>query len=490
VTEPSPAGHSSIGRRLARNTVFSAVGEGSNLLLFLLGFVATRYLAPSAFGVYSAAFAFVGLFRILPDFGMSYASTLAISRDRSRAAGLAGNLLGFQLVLSILTLALCLGLGRLRYDGVLWTAVLVLSFDLVLKSLKSTLRWLLKSHQHFGTEAASLLLERSLLLGLGTASLAAGGGVVGFVLVFAGVRALDTTGLLLWVHRRVLALRPSFDLAVWGELFRKGLPFAYAGAMITMFFQVDALMLEQMRGVEEVGWYRAPVLVLEGLTLVPRIFGYALIPTMAALYPTAPESVTALCRRGMKYLLLIGLPMAAFGLIAARPFVTFLFGAKYGPSVDAARILIPAVPFMFLSNFGETTLACIDRWRTIVIVSTVCLLLNVGLNLVWIPGLGYRGAARATLVTEIAYFAATAVSLRLFGHRLSWLSLAARPVLATAVFAGVLWASRGLGLLASSLLAGVAFAGATFLLRVWDPKERDLVRSLLQGAAADPTDLV
>jgi len=82
------------------------------------------------------------------------------------------------------------------------------------------------------------------------------------------------------------------------------------------------------------------------------------------------------------------------------------------------------------------------------------------------------------------------VSLRLFGHRLSWLSLAARPALATAVFAGVLWASRGLGLLASSLLAGAAFAGATVLLRIWDPKERDLVRSLLQGAAADPTDLV
>jgi O-antigen/teichoic acid export membrane protein len=465
------------------------VGEGSNLLLFLLGFLAARYLGPTDFGIYGAAFAFVGLFRILPDFGMSYASTLAISRDRSKAPGLAGNLLGFQAVLSLLTLALCLGIGRARYEGVLWTAVLVLSFDLVLKSVKSTLRWLLKSHERFGAEAVSLLLERGLLFGLGAATLMAGGGVVGFVLVFAAVRAVDTTALLVWVHRRVLALRPAFDLPVWGELLRKGLPFAYAGAMITMFFQVDAVMLEKMRGTEEVGWYRAPVLVLEGLTLVPRIFGYALIPTMAALYPTAPESVTALCRRGMKYLLLIGLPIAAFGLIAARPFVAVLFGAQYGPSADAARILIPAVAFMFLSNFGETTLACIDRWRTIVIVSTACLLLNVGLNLLWIPSLGYRGAAWATLFTEGAYFAATAASLRLFGHRISWLSLAARPALATAIFAGVLWASGGLGLLASSLLACAAFAATTVLLRIWDPKERDLVRSLLQGAAADPTDL-
>jgi O-antigen/teichoic acid export membrane protein len=435
------------------------------------------------------AYAFVGLFRILPDFGMSYASTLAISRDRSRASGLVGNLLGFQAVLSLLTLALCLGIGRARYGGALWTAVLVLSFDLVLKSAKSTLRWLLKSHERFGTEAVSLLLERGALLGLATASLLGGGGVVGFVLVFAGVRLVDTAGLLLWVHRRVLALRPAFDLAVWGELFRKGLPFAYAGAMITMFFQVDAVMLEKMKSAQEVGWYRAPVLVLEGLTLVPRIFGYALIPTMAALHPRSPEGVTALYRRGMKYLLLAGLPVAAFGVIAAEPFVLFLFGPSYGPSVAAARILVPAAAFMFLSNFGETTLACIDRWRTIVVVSTLCLVLNVALNLLWIPALGYLGAAWATLVTEAVYFAATAGAVRLFGHPVSWPALLLRPALATAVFAGVLWTSRSLGLAVSSLLAGAAFAVATVLLRVWDPRERDLARSLLQGVAADPGQL-
>jgi O-antigen/teichoic acid export membrane protein len=465
------------------------VGEGSNLLLFLLGFLAARYLAPSAFGIYSAAFAFVGLFRILPDLGMSYASTLAISRDRSQASSLAGNLLGFQAVLSVLTLALCLGIGRLRYDGVLWIAVLVLAFDLVLKSLKSTLRWLLKSHQRFAAEAVSLLLERSLLLALGAATLLAGGGVIGFVLVFAGVRAADSAGLFVWVHRRVLALRPAFDPAVWWLLFRKGLPFAYAGAMITMFFQVDTVILERMRGTQEVGWYRAPVLVLEGLSLVPRILGYAFIPTMAALHPRSPDGVTALYRRGVKYLLLTGGPIAAFGMIAAGPFVRLLFGAAYDPSVGAARVLIPAAAFTFLSNFGETTLACIDRWRTIVIVSTACLFVNVALNLLWIPSRGFIGASWATLLTEALYFAATAWALWRYGHRISWLSVLARPLLATAAFAAVLGASLGLGLIVSSLLACAAYAGATVLLGVWDPKERGLVRALLRGAAADPADL-
>ncbi|MBI3932431.1 MAG: flippase [Acidobacteria bacterium] len=465
------------------------MGEGSNVLLFLLGFVAARILGPVSFGEYGAAFAFVGLFRILPDFGMSYASTLAVSRERSLARAFFGNLLGFQAVLSALTLGLCLGIGRALFDGVTWTAVVVLSADLLLKSLQSTLRWLLKAFEHFGAESLTLVLERGLILALGTGVLLLGYGVAGFVLVFALVRAVDTVGLYAWIHRRVVPLRPSYRGALWWELFRKGLPFAYAGAMITLFFQVDAVMLEQMRGAKEVGWYAAPVRVLEGLTLVPRILGYALIPTMAALHVTAPGRVTELYRRGSKYLLLVGLPVAAFGALASDRFIPFLFGEEYGPSVPAARLLLPAAAFMFLSNLGETTLACVGRWGTIVVVSTLSLLLNVTLNLLWIPTHGCVGAAAATLATEATYFVLTAVTLRTYGHRASWARLASRPLAATCAFGAVLWLCRPLPLLAGATLACTAYAAAVLLLRVWDDKERELLREMLRGTRPGAGDL-
>jgi O-antigen/teichoic acid export membrane protein len=477
------------GRRIARNTLFSGIGEASNLILFLLGFLAARWLAPTAFGEYSTAFAFVGLFRLLPDFGMSYASTLAISRDPSIASRTASNLLGFQAILSVFTLVVCLGLGRALYDGVTWIAVLVLSVDLVLKVLKSTLRWLLKALERFGAEAVSLLLERTAILVLGAAGLAMGGGVVGFVLAFAVVRVFDTAGLAVYMNARVLPLRLSFDGRVWAQLFRRGLPFAYAGLMITLFFQVDAVMLEAMRGSREVGWYRAPVLVLEGLTLVPRVLSYALIPTMAALHATNAAAVTGLYRRGCKYLLLVGLPIAAFGALAAGPFVSFLFGPEYGPSVAAARWLLPAAAFMFLSNFGETTLACVNRWGTIVVVSTGCLALNVALNLIWIPRYGYRGAAWATFATELTYFILGAAALSLHGHRINWPTLAARPLLAAGVFAAVLYATRAWLPLVSAALACAAFAAATVVLRVWDPQERELILEMFRRGAPQPEPL-
>jgi hypothetical protein len=67
--------------------------------------------------------------------------------------------------------------------------------------------------------------------------------------------------------------------------------------------------------------------------------------------------------------------------------------------------------------------------------------------------------------------------------------LTARPLLATAVFAAVLYGSRGWGPLVSALLACAAFAAATVVLRVWDPQERQLILEMLRRGAPQPEPL-
>jgi O-antigen/teichoic acid export membrane protein len=417
---------------------------------------------------------------------MAYASTLEISRQPAGATRLAGSLLGLQALLSLLTLLLCLGIGRTLYSGVIWTAVVVLSLDLVLKEFKTTLRWLLKALERFGVEAVSLLAERVLLLVVATAALLLGHGVVGFTLAFAGVRLVDAAALYIYVNARVVRVTPALDVPLWGELVRKGLPFAYAGLVITLIFQVDAVLLEALRDATEVGIYRAPTLVLEGLTLVPRILGYALIPTMAALHVAQPEVVGRLFRRGLKYLFLAGGPVALFGLLESRRFVELLFGDRFAASVPVAEVLLPAALFMFLSNFAETTLACVGRWRAIVVASTAALALNVVLNLLWIPRLGAMGSAWATLATEAAYFALALGALVRAGHAAPPPGAFLRPLLACAAFGLVLRLCAPMPLLLAAPLASLAFAGATWLFGVWDDADRQALREWLRGHRHPP----
>lgn len=443
-----------------------------------------RLLGQGEFGRFAEAAALVGLFRVLPDLGMAYASSLQIARDRSQAGRLLGSLLGLQASLSLVTLVACLSTALWLYEGRMRWVVGLLCADLLLKSLKSTLRFLLKAFESFGTEALSLVFERcGLLIAVLLAITPGGFGLLGAAWAIALVRLVDTAGLFAYVEARILPLRPGIDVKLWRELAWKGLPFAYAGAMVTLFFQVDQVMIGQMRGAEESGFYRAPVLVLEGLTLVPRVLGFAFIPAMAAWHVSSPTSVTSLYRRGVKYLLLVGLPIAVFGALAHVPFVRLLFGPAYDPSAAAARILIPTCVLMFLSNLAETTLACIDRWRAIVISSTLALALNVALNLFWIPQHGYVGAAWATLLTEGAYFATATWALQRAGHSVPWPSTLWRPVLAALAFGAVLFALLPAGFWTAAVAASLCWIVATFALGVWDRSERQALLGLLRPAA-------
>jgi O-antigen/teichoic acid export membrane protein len=470
-------------RSVFRNTVFSGLGEATNLFLFALGLMAPRYLAPEAFGAYTTAYSFIMIFRILPDLGMAYASTLEISREPSLASRLGSSLLGLQLVLAGATVLLCWAVGSWLYRGppeqVVWATVLVLSLDLVLKTLKGTLRWLLKGLQHFGTETGSLVLERSLLLLLGWAALRKGYGAVGFALVLPIVRLPDTLGLWTWVDRFVVKLRPIVDPSLWKELLLKGIPFAYAGVMVTLLFNADKVILEHLKGTEEAGFYGVPVQILEGLTLIPRILSYALLPTMAALFVRAPGEVTGIYRRGLKYLLLVGLPIGVFGFLSSESFVPLLFGRAYLPSIPLARLLIPVSLLMFVSNFSETTLFCINRWRTLVLVSTIAVLVNVALALALVPGAGALGAAWARIAGEGAYTLMTAGALAAGGHRPGWLRLAWRPGACALVFGLTLLWLTPQGLFVSAGASSLLWVVATFVFGVWDPMEKELARGLV-----------
>jgi O-antigen/teichoic acid export membrane protein len=384
-------------RSLARNTALAVLSEGSNAALFLLGFVAARVLGPEAFGQYGTAMALVGLFRILADLGLPAASTLAVSREPSLAGRFFGNLLGLQLLLGFVAVTLCLATGRVLHDGVTWIAVVVLCVDLLARAVQTTLRWVLRVFDRFDVDALTMTVERTLTLLLGVAALVAGGGVIGLVSVYASIRTLSAAGVLAWVRSRLLPLSPRRDAATWGALLRGGLPLAMAGTFTPLVVQLDSVLLETVCGAREVGLYRAPLRIVEGLGILPRALGMALLPALPALHARDPGALREAYRRSVGLLLLTALPVAVAGMVLPGPIVRLVFGEAYGEAAAVARLTLPVVVPFFVAHLGETLLACVGRARAIIPLALCALAVNVALALAWIPGHGRTGAAAATL---------------------------------------------------------------------------------------------
>jgi len=101
--------------------------------------------------------------------------------------------------------------------------------------------------------------------------------------------------------------------------------------------------------------------------------------------------------------------MAVGVSLLAEPIIKLVYGAEFILSADVLRILIWAVAIIFVNSLIATLLTSIGKLNVLIVVSAVNVILNVGLNLLFIPtwgfGLSYVGAALTTLISEVVGFA-------------------------------------------------------------------------------------
>jgi len=465
--------------RLIGSVLLSGISEASNLCTFLLGILAARYLGYADFGRFSFALAFTAIFQLLPDFGVSYASTIEIARDRSKAGFFVGNIVGLQIVTSLATAALIVACTVMAVPPAVQWVVIIAAATMILRTFKLTFRWLLKSFERFDIEAATLVATRTASLVFGWVLLARGGGLVSFVLMLLVVQAVDTVATSLFVHRVVAPVFPRFALATGWALLRKGFPFALMYSLVYMFFQINTVVLAYVRTDAEVGWFNAPYRILEGLVIIPSAISYGLLPTFSILHMTDREALSDLYRKALKYLFIISLPLAVFVTFESADLVALVFGPGYMRSVPVFKVLIWAAVFMFLSHLASTLLTCIDRQWTVIRIAAGVLILNILLNVALVPAFGMMGAAWVSLATELFFTLVLVVVLRLYGFRLRKLAWMLRPAAACAVFAVATAATVALPVIWQGLICGIVYAAALWFLRAFDESEIAAARSFL-----------
>src|SRR5687768_6896472 len=89
-------------------------------------------------------------------------------------------------------------------------------------------------------------------------------------------------------------------------------------------------------------------------------------------------------------------------LILALAVILLLYGRQAALSAWVLQILALACVPMFLNYLLTHTLIAVDRQRLYAVFTLLALLVNVTANLALIPSLGIRGAALATLLTELS----------------------------------------------------------------------------------------
>jgi O-antigen/teichoic acid export membrane protein len=410
-------------RDALRNLSLKAFSLGLERVCRLVVVVASApVLGTTSFGRFVFASTVTALLALGTDLGLGVWTTRALARhhgdgDRVVRVGLALRALAsIPYVLAVAALASFTARGEARI------AMALLGVAALVNAFLDHFGAVLRGYERFGDEARLNAARAILTAAAGLAALTLrsvhGTPLAGLCAALAVANVISFAYGAITLSRLQLLRRSAPGnaganvdrRAAWAAL-RESLPIWVAGLLSLLYFKVDTLFVRSMSGEAELGAYGAAYKLFEGAMIVPAVVLAVAFPQLARAYADPPVQ-RRLERRVAVLLLGLGLAAGAACFFGRAPLVAVLFGRGFGRAQDSLRVLALGLPLVFL-NFGLTHfLLARDRGRVTTWLSLMMLAVTVALDLALIPRGAGPGAARATVLAEVALTAGCLAALR------------------------------------------------------------------------------
>ncbi len=393
-----------IGRKIARNTLFVTLGQ---ILLkifgFLFGVFVVRQLGDEQYGRYSIVVAWVGLFSIFVELGVTQFVMREMARSGARATALFWNLIGIRLMLALIGLVVIpLTSLVVGYESDITLGVLLYVVTFVISAFHAPLDAVLTAREAFGWTTLLTIVGQIAWLILGTI-------VMGLRPSFLWLLAVGLAAMLpqlilaIWVTRRhdLVEWPPRFQPAEWPRLMRAGFPFAVISLALTIAFSIDTVMLSWFVSDAEVGWYNVAYGLVRSFVSLLTGFSVAMVPTLARVFVTDAPVVGRWHAHSTRLIAFLSLPLAVGGMLLADPLIRFLYTPDIFPAARALAIIIWDIPLlMYAATCGNVT-TIIGEERSAARINTLNAIANITLNALLIPWFGMLAAAAVTVITDL-----------------------------------------------------------------------------------------
>jgi O-antigen/teichoic acid export membrane protein len=456
--------------------------------------VLARSLGVEGFGTYQRAEAFVALFSILASLGLDMILTREVARSGEHTPEYLYGVMTLKLLLGPLCLALVLGFAYARgYQGHFLWGIWCYGFVLILTTVAQTYDAVFQGLDEMGYIAIGNIVNQLAFVILGGACVLFGKDlrwILATLVVAAVVRYAISAYLMQRLH--LGWARPSPRTLLY--LLAQSVPIAFAASFVIVYQQLDAVLLGELKGNVEVGWYKASAKFLLFFTVLRESFLVAIYPVFASVAHSDRQRMGGLVTRAVRYQMIVALYFIICFVILPRVAPTLLGTAFQNTAAVLPIMALMLVPQTISITMGRVLVASGNQKR-VMVATGIALVVNVALNLALIPRFGFMGAAAAGMASELAVAGVNVFYVHRYVARTTMTRAILRPVLAAVIAGAAIHLMPWLHLYAALPLAGVLYAGALLALRAFTPSELkqvwDLVRQgpvRLWGAGAAPVD--
>jgi O-antigen/teichoic acid export membrane protein len=398
VDQPRSAANSA-AFRIARNAASLLLGNAAGELLAGYALVLTAVaLGPAGFGTLSEAQAFMEPFESLAGLGFGSVAITVAARRAGCDGALRGTVWGIRSVSAVVAalsgIAIAFATGR----GHLWPLLLTFAAGMLFTPLSAVSTLPYQYNQTIHKRIAIPFLVALVRLSITYVAFWTWNKPLGYQL--AALSATVTAALVQrWWAGRDYPERLHFDRGLARELLMLGWPAAVLEFVVSVYTRASYFFLHQSGPVVQ-GEYAAadrltrPVLALAGAVFVSSL------PTIAQL--AAKREFTALRRAYRNTVVRVTLVLTPVLLVAwfLAAWLLTRFLPAYAAAVWPFRILMVGTFFMFLNMLSSAFIMALGKFRVIMSVAFINLVVYLALAPSLIPRYGASGAAAATTAME------------------------------------------------------------------------------------------
>lgn len=370
-------------------------------LSLVVGALSARYLGPSNYGLIGYGASLVNLFTSISQLGIDNVLINEMMKHPEEKGRVMGTALCMRVVSAVvcficsLILVICIEPG----NYVLWFITALQAFAIALRSYELLNEWFLSEMKSKYYVIANMVGQT--VVGAWKIALLIIGASVAWFAASTTIQALVCGGIVIVLFLKMRDFRLGFRWQYAKDIFGRSKHYVLAGIAVSLYTQMDKVMLGKMRGEAEVGIYTAAMTIAMLWEFVPTaIFNSSRTMILEAKTRNEEEyeNKLKLMFFGISILgILVGIAIQIFGRLA----VWILYGKEFMDAVPVLNLLIWSTTFAMIGLARNVWSVAEDKnkyTKYYPICGAVC---NLILNALAIPVWGVYGAAVATMISQI-----------------------------------------------------------------------------------------
>ncbi|MCI5867694.1 MAG: flippase [Methanosphaera sp.] len=454
----------------------------SRMIGYVLAFVYTlysaRYLGTADFGLISFATAITGLFSIFTDLGLSTLTIREVARDKSQTAKYMGNHGSIKLILSILTMLMLVVYVNFGFNEITKYVVYIIGLSVITDAFGGTFTSIFGAYEQMEYQSLAEIIN-SVVMCIGVLiCVFTNQGVIGVAMVYLISSAVVLVYNFILCSRNYGVIHFQFDFKFWKYLIKTAFPLAITSIFALISFKMNTIMLNYLTTSSVVGEYTAAFNLMQALIFIPTVYSTAILPLFSKLFIDRQDMLAYSYKKSLKYLSLLSIPIAMGTTLLADKIVLFMYGASYANTIPILRLIIWALPAIFLSYVLGTSITSINKQHETLRATFLCLILSLVGNYIFINLFSGEGAAFVTILNEVSMVIFYIYIMHKYGYSVPVKTVLIKPFVASVVMAIVI-SILNLELFSSIFIGATVYTIMILLLKTIDEDDIKIVGQIL-----------